>query len=257
MNTIEIVTGALRDGFKIKPTPDGAVVSTHCIYPSGDLVRVFIRGGESEFVVSDQGGAISEIESAGAILDDPEKAIRNIVREFRLVCDRATKKAQSTGTIYMPHVGRDSLAQMIAIVANASKNAAEYLFHTLKIKRDRNFKELLRQLLQSKFDDNVKSDVLIGHSNKPHKFEHLIYLGGGSRIIVDPVMHDPSSINARVVANIDVKLAKYEKLDQRIVYHDGENWSADDLSLLQVGNTPVVPFSKAADVIGRLSRREA
>ena len=70
-------------------------------------------------------------------------------------------------------------------------------------------------------------------------------------------MHDPSSINARVVANIDVKLAKYEKLDQRIVYDDGENWSADDLSLLQVGNTPVVPFSKAADVIGRLSRREA
>ena len=253
MSLHEIVTAAMKDVSEIYEIPDGVRVTTSCIFPSGALVSVLVRGGENFFTVSDDGAAFSEIESVGATIENPERAIRHVVRAYGLECDGGTKKIPGTGAIYRPHVDKKGLALAIVLVANASKDAADYLFSTTKIARERNFKLLLRSFLEARFSERVRSEVLVGHSNKPHKFENIIFLESGIRIIVDPVMHDLQSVNARVVANMDVKLENYPKLEQRIVYDDDEDWKAEDLSLLQVGSTTVIPFSKAANVLGRLT----
>ncbi|MGB5102939.1 MAG: hypothetical protein WBO04_06405 [Steroidobacteraceae bacterium] len=143
---------------------------------------------------------------------------------------------------------------MIALVANASRDVADWLFAHTKIKRERDFKVLLRQFLHTRFPDYLHQETLVGQSNKPHKFEHLLHMPDGNRIIVDPVLHDPSSINARVVANMDVRLAGHKNLEQRIVYDDLNDWTAEDLNLLQVGAPVVIPFSRATDALGRISR---
>lgn len=254
MSLQQLVMVSMQEGFLLHQESDCVRVTTHCIYPSGSLVQVLVRGGENTFVVSDDGAAISEIEAAGAIITNPEKSIRSIARAYGLECDRETKSTPSTGSIYRPYVDRRGLALAIALVANASKDAADYLFRATKIPRERDFKVLLRRFLETRFAENLRSDILLGHSNKAHKFEHLIHLSDGKRIIVDPVMHDPQSINARVVANMDVRLANYDKLEQRIVYDDEADWKPEDLSLLQVGSTTVIPFSRAADVLGRISK---
>jgi hypothetical protein len=72
------------------------------------------------------------------------------------------------------------------------------------------------------------------------------------RLIVDPAVHDISSINARVVANLDVRAVNDPLLEQRIIYDDEEHWTPADLNLLQVGAT-VVPFSRSSEVIRRLA----
>jgi hypothetical protein len=100
----------------------------------------------------------------------------------------------------------------------------------------------------------VREEILVGKSNKAHKFENLIHLPNGRRLIVDPVIQDMSSINARVVANLDVRAADYPDLEQRIVYDDEEDWKTENLNLLQVGAT-VIPFSQAPNVLGRLTGR--
>jgi hypothetical protein len=138
------------------------------------------------------------------------------------------------------------------LVANASKEAADWLFEHTKIKRYRNFKAVVSEFLRSKYDDRVHKETLIGASNKAHKFENLIVLRDGKRLIVDPVIDDAGSINARVVANMDIRLAKYPDLEQRIVYDDSVAWEPENLNLLQAGAS-VIPFSRAADVIGRLA----
>jgi hypothetical protein len=95
--------------------------------------------------------------------------------------------------------------------------------------------------------------IIVGHSNKPHKFPNVLKLLGGKRLIVDPVANEASSINARVVANLDVKATEDPTLMQRIVYDDEDDWTPSDLNLLQVG-APVVAFSNVSEVIERLAQ---
>jgi hypothetical protein len=75
----------------------------------------------------------------------------------------------------------------------------------MKIKRTRDFKAVLAEFLKLTFDDRVSHNaIIVGHSNKPHKFANVVLLPNGRRLIVDPAAHDASSINARVVSNLDV-----------------------------------------------------
>ncbi|WP_235443794.1 hypothetical protein, partial [Xylella fastidiosa] len=66
-----------------------------------------------------------------------------------------------------------------------------------------------------------------------HQFDTII-ITNSKRIIIDPVTRDASSMNARVVANIDVKRAEIPGLDQRITYDDQEDWTGPELKLLQL-----------------------
>ncbi len=103
------------------------------------------------------------------------------------------------------------------------------------------------------FHDNLKLDApIIGASNKPHKFNYVIYLSGERKLLIDPAVPEASSINARVVANLDVRMAENPLISQLIVYDDGMKWNASDLNLLQVG-APTVPFSHAEREITRLA----
>jgi hypothetical protein len=72
-------------------------------------------------------------------------------------------------------------------------------------------------------------------------------------LIVDPVVNDPSSINARVVANMDVRMRGDPKIQQMIVYDDRMAWQASDLRLLRVGTPNIVPFSTAEPQIEKIA----
>ncbi|MCC6780114.1 MAG: hypothetical protein IT537_26355 [Hyphomicrobiales bacterium] len=72
-------------------------------------------------------------------------------------------------------------------------------------------------------------------------------------MLVDPVINESSSINARVVANLDVKLLGDKKTKQFIIFDDSLKWSASDLNLLRVAQTPIVPFSRADQEFERLA----
>ena len=143
----------------------------------------------------------------------------------------------------------EAVAVAVAHVANTAKEAASWLYEHGGVRRRRDFRELLAAFLSEDFRDQVAETRLVGASNKPHKFVNVISFANGRKLVVDAVANDPSSINARVVANLDVRTNKELRgLVQQIVYDDDERWSASDLNLLQVGAT-IVPFSKARDVI--------
>lgn len=235
----------MREAFQIRETSDGVRVLTHCVYPSGACVNIVIRGGEDTFVVSDEGGALREIEAAGAEIENPDRILKRRVAEHGFNI--------ANGIISSPKVGAKSIALAVALLANVSRDSADWLFVHTKIPRPANFKAMLKQLLETRFIDRVREETLVGQSNKPHKFEHLVHLPDGRRVIVDPVLHDASSINSRVVAHMDVRMASYDKLEQRIVYDDAEEWTPEDLNLLQAGAPIIVPFSKAPNVLARMA----
>lgn len=244
MSNDEAIKAAIDGLFKVSGEPDGTSVVTQCIYPSNEFVRVLVRGGTNTFVVSDEGGAIHEIEAAGAEAGNIDKQARKIVDVYGLKI--------SNGVIRSDYCRLEDLALCIALVGNASKQVADWLFATKRIKPSRDFKMALSVFLRAKFNDHVHEDSITGASNKPHKFDNIIAFPSGRRLIIDAVTRDSNSINSRVIANMDIKQFGYSNLEQRIIYDDSEEWKAEDLNLLQVG-APTVGFSKAHQVIDRIA----
>jgi hypothetical protein len=235
----------LSEAIRVTPMADGLRATTHCLYPSNNAVTVALRGRGNEFVVSDDGGAVVELSETGFTDRLTDRQISGFVKPQGL-------KVQA-GAIYSPVVSLRAVPAALLLVANASKEVADWGTQHLKFRVKRNFKADLARLLDQHFHDNLKHDThIIGASNKPHKFGHVIFLPGERRLIVDPVMNDPSSINSRVVANMDVKLAADPDVLQLIVYDDCAEWQASDLKLLELGAT-TVPFSRAERAIQRLA----
>ena len=246
----DALADTLRRGFEemaeVEAVVDGVQVTTHCMYPSNGLVQVTVRGSPRVVVVSDEGGAVGEAESAGLDLTNRNDGIL-----AHLVAGHGLRV--KGGIIFSGEVPIESASMVVLLVANASKEVAQWLYEHAKIKRPHDFRLLLASFLKATFEDRVVHDEkIIGASNKPHKFANVIILGEEKRLIIDPVAKDSNSINARVVANLDVRTAKNPNIIQRIVYDDTEKWLASDLNLIQIG-APVVPFSRSEDVIKRIA----
>ena len=227
------------------PTDDGVRVSTHVLYPSNAAVSVVVRGGKDAFLVSDEGGAVSNLGSSGipAILSD-----RMIAAQIRTKGLRV-----HDGSIISPKVSLDDVPSAIIIVANASRTIADWGLARFPFVTPLNFRKDLSALLGRHFHDNLKNDeAVIGKSNKLHKFGHVIYLQSSHRLLIDPVVNDASSINARLVANLDVRMNEDPQTSQLIVFDDRLKWKSSDLKLLELG-AQTLAFSHAEPEISRLA----
>lgn len=236
----------MRDVSSIEMVEDGVRFTTHCMYPSNGLVRVTVRGGRESLYATDEGEAVGEALSAGATLTNPDKLLRGLVRANGLEIER--------GIIHSKRMPLEAAPLAILSVANAARDVAYWLYDHHRIRRERDFRHLVAEFLKNSFEDRVSAASIVGKSNKPHKFANVISFPNGRRLIVDTVANDPQSINARVVANLDVRSINDPSLDQRIVYDDDEKWSPSDINLLQVG-AHVVPFSEAPHVIKLAAER--
>jgi hypothetical protein len=240
----DVVRHAIAASIRITFDGEHAWAETQCLYPSNASVIVRIAGGTSTFHVSDNAGAVHEAYSCGIPADKAKDAVTRIARNQGLLF--------GNDEILSPPVEVDALGAAAVLVANASQEAAHWLLSHVKVRAPRNFRQELADLLIRSFRDELRhNQPIVGASNKTHRFEHVIALANGSKILIDPVVNEASSINARVVANLDIRNANIPHTEQRIVYDDLEDWKASDLSLLQIG-APIVPFTSAHGVIERL-----
>ena len=233
-----MASGDRRGGADLGPT--------HCLYPSNSAVTVVVEGGKQEFLVHDDAGALDEVMSAGASFGRIDSLVRPIVHAQGL-------EIGEDGVIRSRIVETRQLSATIVLVANASKEAAHELLDRFRPRMRRKFRAELGQLLEIKFPKLVSREVpIVGASNKQHKFHHAVRLGCDRQLLIDAVMHDASSINAAVVAHLDIGNLRNPKIQQRIIYDDSEAWAAADLNLLRVG-APPVPFSRALEVLDRIA----
>jgi hypothetical protein len=99
--------------------PEGGLrVSTHVLYPSNGTVSVVVRGGENSFMVSDDGGGVSELSSSGIRAPVSDRAIKAQIHMSGL---RVHNSA-----IISPLVPLDAIPAAILLVANASRTVAEW-----------------------------------------------------------------------------------------------------------------------------------
>ena len=240
----------LREGLdrivQFKKLDDCIRVTTHCMYPSNGLVTVNVRGGAHSVVVSDEGGAMSEVLSAGIVKRLNDLQISNLVSPQGLYVRE--------GMIFSPTVSIDAAAAAVLLVANAAKEIAEWHYEHAKIRTPRNFKKALADILQHTFEEKLTHDDVIQGAFKAHKFANVVTFKDGIRIIIDPVEREGSSINSRVVANLDVRQLGDPLVKQHLIYDDDAEWSPDDLGLLGIVGVPVIAFSNSRSVISRIAQ---
>ena len=242
----EAIVTALCRMVVATPTVDGVRVSTHVLYPSNGAVTVVVRGGTTAFVVSDEGGARSELWSSGIKSAVADRIVRIQIKNRGLILSKS-------GAICSPPVPLHAIPAAVMLVANASRGIAEWGLAHISFQTPRHFRRDLAELLKRHFNDNLKHESpVLGASNKLHKFTNVVHLSGGRRLLVDPVVNDPQSINARLVANLDVRRAENLLIRQIMVFDDRMKWRAADLKLLEIGAS-TVPFSESEDLIVRLA----
>ncbi|MBW4092866.1 MAG: hypothetical protein HIU82_17450 [Proteobacteria bacterium] len=220
------------------------VVPTYATYPSNSLVQAYVAGSKGTFIVSDGGGAIRVLLGAGGLGSGGKRLLSDFARGTDV-------KVNESGWLYIAGVTLGALTSAISAIAGASKDAAIVLLRKFNPTPAIDFRRDLALALDIRFRDAVqKHGHLPGASNKLHTFDYLVRANDNTLLALDAVVNDASSINAAVVAHMDVRATKRSDLKQFIIYDEDEDWSASDLALLTVG-APTVSFPHFAATLDR------
>ncbi len=213
------------------------IVSTFSMYPSNSAVQAYIEGGAGHFVVSDGGGAIETLMGAGGHKVAGLKLLKDFARSADL-------KVNGSGWLYSAPTDKDALTSAISMVSETSRSAAEMLIRHFKPAAHSDFRKEVEATLEIRFRDALSRRAhFTGASNKTHTYDYAIRMGNGRVFLIDAVVPDAASVNAAVVAHMDLRSANRDDVEQAIVYDDNQEWKASDLALLSVG-APTIAYSK-------------
>lgn len=217
----------------------GIVVATHCLYGDGGVVNVIVNKLGDEYTVSDGGGAFECLADYSRAPKNWDKFLKRFGKDYGLT-------AKNCEIVTPVPVSSNNLPAAIIFVANASKDAADAGLTVLKVERLKRFKEIFHDFVDRRFSSTeVRKDFrLVGESNKSHSFDFAINMHNGLTLITDAVVHDPNSINAKVVSHLDIANANLDGVVQRIVFDDRDKWESANLHLLKMSAT-TVPYSMA------------
>lgn len=246
MISLEEIITILREEGMCHKSPSGILVPTHCLYPSNAPVVVEIAGA-TQFTVSDKGGAIDTIAAHGIQITSPARVLQPYAEKYGL-------RVSNDGKLFVGELTAGELYSAIVFVANASKEAALLTIGRHRQSQRERFKEEMSLRLKERYGVRYQRDVrILGASNKPHIFDGQIDLLDDRRVLLSTAIDDGNSINAVVVANIDVRARRDSRLIQRIVYDDSDDWRSESLLLLSQG-APTVAFKSLLPQIEGLAR---
>lgn len=236
------VCEALASLYLCEPLEDGVRVGTTCLLPSGAIVRLLVRAGTDQAVVTDDGLAASEIEAAGARLTSPKRVLARYATKYGI---------KSSDTELYMKVTVSELPAAVVLVGNAVADAVEQETAKATFPHRRDLKTALSDLIKSRMGEDAAKKKKLTGKYAQHEFAHVISAPEPQNIVViDPVLPESSSMNSRIVAHLDVREAYRDRIHQYLVYDDAEDWTSDKLGMLRLA-APVVPFSQADMMLGR------
>jgi hypothetical protein len=245
-NAATIVCRSLSKAAICADLGEHVAFATHCLYPSNKAVTVYISGGANECVVSDYGGAVDEISTAGLSIPDTNKMLRQFCRPVGLNV--------SHGQIVSPPVPITACMSAVVAVANASRDAAMWGVANLKPRRKRNLVAEISNILGRHFAaDKIRaSEAITGASNRRYEIDWVIPLSSTRKLLIDSVLPEPNSVNAKAVAHMDIHGSNGKDqatLVSLLAYDDDDEWKSSDLRLLQMAGklTPISSMDRTIE----------
>lgn len=178
-------------------TSEGAVIATHCVYPSFDPVNVYVRRDGNGFIVSDGGEAVGVAWDHGRDNQMAARCLAEAATRFGITFSLRAFECRVPS--------EDWLQGAVLAVANAAswgtQNAIDHIARAaLDILRDEMRLALDRAFHARQID--VKPER-VGDSGAHHVFDFAVTIGE-RRAFVSAMTPHPASINAKYTACSDV-----------------------------------------------------
>jgi len=217
------VRAALSEFDTCEETPDGARVTTHCLYPSFEPVRIFVAKVGEGFKVHDGGGAFMSAWSHGR--DDAliNRALQSECSRFHLSMDNERLVADVSS--------RDWLLSAILGVANASSLAANAaVARIVAVAEAALVDRIQKALVETVGADGFETGVdVTGKSGGRRHFDFAVKGKGDAQpILINGVSPHHGSISAKYVAFADAEGDQ----DHKLAVFD-RHLETDDVALLQ------------------------
>jgi hypothetical protein len=81
---------------------------------------------------------------------------------------------------------------------------------------------------------------LKGYCEDSLRFDYLVTINAGLRLVVDAPVPDGSSIASVVLRQADIKAAQILGLHQAIVYDEADHWQSTNLAQLKLAQVPLI-----------------
>jgi hypothetical protein len=227
MNTIDVIQKKMMDALPLRQSSNAVVVPTHCIFPGGQLGAVSVRQGHNgAFMLSDDGQAVSIIHDACVDISHQQL---NKAQELAKSYDASFVNGRFT----LPVLSVDTLPAAIITLANLTQQWACELIYHHEVAKDNALKLRVYDSLKRIFTNNVDKEVeMIGHSNKPYKFDYRVKIAGDKYMLVDAINNHHASISAAFQRNYDVKKNANDNYKQEGIIENQAAWKGEDLILL-------------------------
>ena len=189
MSVHDAIASALADLNWGRGTGRGLWIAAHRPHPSDAPVRVLVQGRMARFVVSDGGGAVDQVESAGIAFGEAVERLQPLAGRQGLLLPN--------GAIRSPRVPVDGPGAAIVRVADASEEAAPRGMTHLRPAATGSFKDGVDRVVAAfRNADLHRSERATGASNKQHPFEYALRPGGGRPILLEAVHDGHASTSA-------------------------------------------------------------
>ena len=210
------------------------LLDTTCLYSSGRLVQVVVRGAPLA-TVSDGAAAFDELLAAGVEAEVATRALKAAARRWGLRFEE--------GEIFSPASAPEELAAFVPLVATASSDG---FAHGLAARHrpTQPIRDRLQGLIDMDFREKFSRREIQG-SYQTHVFD-FVNSHDQRLLIVDSVLPDASSIHAKLATHLDVSQHLGARAMQVIVYSEDDNWDDSKLGLMSLaGRAELVPLARA------------
>lgn len=211
------INNTLSEFGSCEKTEHGWRVTTHCLYPSFEQVSVFVRGYGDGFVITDAGGAITNVWHHGIDHSHAQRAMIKAAESFG--CEYLRKE------ISLSVKTDEWLYSGIVSVANASSEAARAVVSKTRIANESGLIQKTKRFLEGlSWQPETKLEHAIhGSSGKLHTFDLAVFHNDSTGLI-DAVVPHANSIAAKYLAFADTEsragLYKYAIFDTELTSED-------------------------------------
>jgi hypothetical protein len=227
MNTVEIIQKKMMDTLPVRQVNGAIYVPTHCIFPGGELVVISVRQGQNgTFILSDDGQATSVIHNACINLSSQQ-----IHKAQELA--KAYDTYFTNGCFTLSGISLDILPVAIITLANLTQQwVSELIFHH-ETSKEIELKARVYDSLKRIFINNLDKDFeMIGHSNKPYKFDFRVKIDADKFMLVDAITNHHAAVSAAFQRNYDVRKNANDNYKQEGIIENQASWKGEDLILL-------------------------
>lgn len=217
----------------------GFRVLADTMMPSGMLIYVHMHLRNDTLMMHDGGAAFDELSLNGAECKSTAP-VRRLLAETNFTL---TPEGKILRDGFLP----EQVGVGLALVADASQRAAQYMLANSKVRVGQPLDVRVRNTLRQRFPDGMQNYSFRGAARQ-QTFDFGIEQNG-QVILVDAVSPDMSSVNAAIVKSLDAKQAAGSHARPILVYDETMGWSSEAMNLLAMAGERM-SFARVAE--GRL-----